>query len=170
MIDTLKKNSRKIHGWIAPVVTPGLLIIALTGVCYRWSRKVFGYEKNEVSWLIELHQTGYLTYPLLYVFFHGIPLIRSFWQKNFVFEMPQTARHLHQKLSSFLFIALGLTALTGVLYRVGKDVFMLEKKYVKWLMVIHQIIYTAFVGIGLISMITSGGVVFVQKQIARYRG
>ncbi|MBC6477579.1 MAG: PepSY domain-containing protein [Hormoscilla sp. GM7CHS1pb] len=74
-------------------------------------------------------------------------------------------RKIHRKLAPIIFIPLLLSALTGIIYRIGKSWFGMSSETADIFMVIHQgeylgdqikPIYVLLLGLGLIGMIVSG--------------
>jgi len=172
-------NKRKIHGLIGPIFASTLILTAITGFSYRWFRNAFHYPKENVDWLLEVHQgKGLLQgFELFYTLFNavgifallftGYGMIRQFfWKGSYQRRIPRTSREFHQKLSSIVLIPLGISAFTGVLYRYLTIVFGYSHDEVGVLMFIHQgdfllftganLVYTFIVGVGLLSMAISG--------------
>ena len=64
-------NSRQLHKALAPWVFLPLILSALSGVAYRISKDFLGYSRDEVHWLMSLHEgewlgdNGELVYVLL---------------------------------------------------------------------------------------------------------
>ena len=53
-------NSRQFHKSLAPWVFLPLFISALTGTFYRISKDLLGYSRDEVHWLMSLHEGEWL--------------------------------------------------------------------------------------------------------------
>ena len=53
-------NSRQFHKALAPWVFLPLFISSLTGVFYRVSKDLFGYSREQVHWLMSLHEGEWL--------------------------------------------------------------------------------------------------------------
>ena len=70
-------NSRQFHKSLAPWVFLPLLISALTGVFYRISKDLLGYSREEVHWLMSLHEGEWLgdSGELIYVILNSLGLI-----------------------------------------------------------------------------------------------
>ena len=70
-------NSRQFHKSLAPWVFLPLFISALTGLFYRISKDVLGYSRDEVHWLMSLHEGEWLgdNGELIYVFLNSLGLI-----------------------------------------------------------------------------------------------
>ena len=70
-------NSRQFHKSLAPWVFLPLLISALTGVSYRISKDLLGYSREEVHWLMSLHEGEWLgdNGELIYVILNSLGLI-----------------------------------------------------------------------------------------------
>ena len=64
-------NSRQIHQALAPWVFLPLFLSAISGLFYRISKDLLGYSRDEVHWLMSLHEgewlgdNGELIYVLL---------------------------------------------------------------------------------------------------------
>ena len=70
-------NSRQFHKILAPWVFLPLLISALTGLFYRVSKDLLGYSREEVHWLMSLHEGEWLgdNGELIYVILNSLGLI-----------------------------------------------------------------------------------------------
>lgn len=82
-------------------------------------------------------------------------------------KLTVTLRKLHAALAPIVFFPLLVTVLTGVTYRLGKSWFGLSRDQVHFLMVIHEgeylgevlePVYVLLNGLGLLWMMTTGGV------------
>ena len=49
-------NSRQFHKALAPWVFLPLLISSITGLLYRVSKDLLGYSRDQVHWLMSLHE------------------------------------------------------------------------------------------------------------------
>ena len=84
-------NSRQFHKALAPWVFLPLFISALTGLFYRVSKDLLGYSREEVHWLMSLHEGEWLgdNGELIYVILNSLGLIwmlitgLQIFQKNF---------------------------------------------------------------------------------------
>ncbi len=54
------KQARQLHLWLAPWVTLPLLITVFSGVSYRLARDWGGFSRDQVHWLMVLHQGEWL--------------------------------------------------------------------------------------------------------------
>ncbi|MEO1429866.1 MAG: PepSY domain-containing protein [Cyanobacteria bacterium J06633_8] len=72
-----KQLLRKLHLTIAPVVILPLLITVSTGVVYRISKDWFGLSRNQVHFLMVIHEGEYLgkTLEPVYVLLNGLGLL-----------------------------------------------------------------------------------------------
>ncbi|MEO0842853.1 MAG: PepSY domain-containing protein [Cyanobacteria bacterium J06643_5] len=72
-----KQQLRKLHLTIAPVVILPLLITVSTGVVYRISKDWFGLSRDQVHFLMVLHEGEYLgkTLESVYVLLNGLGLL-----------------------------------------------------------------------------------------------
>ena len=70
-------NSRQFHKSLAPWVFLPLFISALTGTLYRISKDLLGYSRDEVHWLMSLHEGEWLgdNGELIYVILNSLGLI-----------------------------------------------------------------------------------------------
>ena len=53
-------NSRQFHKALAPWVFLPLLISSITGLLYRISKDLLGYSREQVHWLMSLHEGEWL--------------------------------------------------------------------------------------------------------------
>lgn len=65
---------RNLHRTIAPIVILPLLITILTGVTYRLGKSWFGLTRDQVHWLMVIHEGEYLGQFLepIYVLLNGL--------------------------------------------------------------------------------------------------
>ena len=70
-------NSRQFHKSLAPWVFLPLFISATTGLFYRISKDLLGYSREEVHWLMSLHEGEWLgdNGELIYVILNSLGLI-----------------------------------------------------------------------------------------------
>tara|TARA_B100000945_G_scaffold305004_1_gene291055 strand:- start:9 stop:317 length:309 start_codon:yes stop_codon:yes gene_type:complete len=70
-------NSRQFHKILAPWIFLPLLISAITGLIYRISKDLLGYSRDEVHWLMSLHEGEWLgeNGELIYVILNSLGLI-----------------------------------------------------------------------------------------------
>ena len=70
-------NSRQFHKYLAPWVFLPLFISATTGLIYRISKDLLGYSRDEVHWLMSLHEGEWLgnNGELIYVTLNSLGLI-----------------------------------------------------------------------------------------------
>ena len=70
-------NSRQFHKSLAPWVFLPLFISALTGLFYRISKDLLGYSREDVHWLMSLHEGEWLgnNGELIYVILNSLGLI-----------------------------------------------------------------------------------------------
>ena len=70
-------NSRQFHKSLAPWVFLPLFISALTGTFYRICKDLLGYSRDEVHWLMSLHEGEWLgdNGELIYVILNSLGLI-----------------------------------------------------------------------------------------------
>ncbi len=70
-------NSRQFHKSLAPWVFLPLFLSALTGLFYRISKDLFGYSRDDVHWLMSIHEGEWLgeNGELIYVILNSLGLI-----------------------------------------------------------------------------------------------
>ena len=70
-------NSRQFHKLLAPWVFLPLFISATSGLFYRILKDLFGYSRDEVHWLMSLHEGEWLgdKGELIYVILNSLGLI-----------------------------------------------------------------------------------------------
>ena len=70
-------NSRQFHKALAPWVFLPLLISALTGLFYRISKDLLGFSRDQVHWLMSIHEGEWLGQngELIYVFLNSLGLL-----------------------------------------------------------------------------------------------
>ena len=68
---------RKLHRTIAPIVILPLLVTVTSGVVYRLSKDWFGLSRDQVHFLMTLHEGEYLgkTLEPFYVLLNGLGLL-----------------------------------------------------------------------------------------------
>lgn len=68
---------RKLHRTVAPIVLLPLLVTITTGVTYRLSKDWFGFSRDQVHFLMTLHEGEYLgpTLEPFYVLLNGLGLL-----------------------------------------------------------------------------------------------
>ncbi len=73
----LNQSLRKWHRTIAPIVLLPLLITVFTGVTYRISKDWFGLSRDQVHFLMVMHEGEYLGHKLetVYVLLNGLGLL-----------------------------------------------------------------------------------------------
>ena len=70
-------NSRQFHKALAPWVFLPLFISSITGLLYRVSKDLLGYSREQVHWLMSLHEGEWLgdNGELIYVILNSIGLV-----------------------------------------------------------------------------------------------
>lgn len=73
----LQKLVRKLHSTVAPIVMLPLLVTVTTGVTYRLSKDWFGLTRDQVHFLMVIHEGEYLGPHLepFYVLLNGLGLL-----------------------------------------------------------------------------------------------
>ena len=74
---TNMKNSRQFHKALAPWVFLPLFISSITGLLYRVSKDLLGYSREQVHWLMSLHEGEWLgdNGELIYVILNSLGVI-----------------------------------------------------------------------------------------------
>ena len=70
-------NSRQFHKALAPWVFLPLLISSITGLLYRISKDLLGYSREQVHWLMSLHEGEWLgdNGELIYVILNSLGVL-----------------------------------------------------------------------------------------------
>ena len=70
-------NSRQFHKALAPWVFLPLFISSITGLIYRVSKDLFGYYREQVHWLMSLHEGEWLgdNGELIYVILNSLGVL-----------------------------------------------------------------------------------------------
>lgn len=167
---------RKLHRRIAPILFLPLLASALTGVAYRLGRSWFGIPSSVANFFMVIHQGEYLGQPLvpIYVLLVGLGLIGMIVTGLTMIKRPSnrpqeqtklTIQKLHQILAPIIFLPLLVSAVTGIVYRLGKDWFGLSNEQAAIFLRIHQgtylggfwrVVYVFLIGLGLVVMLITG--------------
>ena len=79
-------NSRQLHKTLAPWVILPLFLSASTGLLYRISKDLLGFSRDQVHWLMSLHEGEWLgeNGELIYVFLNSLGV---FWMLITGFQM-----------------------------------------------------------------------------------
>ena len=70
-------NSRKFHKALAPWIFLPLFLSSITGLLYRVSKDLLGYSRDQVHWLMSLHEGEWLgnNGELIYVFLNSLGVL-----------------------------------------------------------------------------------------------
>ena len=70
-------NSRQIHQALAPWVFLPLFLSAISGLFYRISKDLLGFSRDEVHWLMSLHEGEWLgdNGELIYVLLNSLGVL-----------------------------------------------------------------------------------------------
>ena len=73
----LLSNSRQFHKALAPWVFLPFLISSITGLLYRVSKDLLGYSRDQVHWLMSLHEGEWLgeNGELIYVLLNSLGVL-----------------------------------------------------------------------------------------------
>ncbi|WP_017305442.1 PepSY domain-containing protein [Spirulina subsalsa] len=72
-----KRLFRQLHRTLAPIIILPFLITALTGISYRLGKSWLGLSRDQVHWLMTIHEGEYLG-PILepiYVLLNGLGVL-----------------------------------------------------------------------------------------------
>ncbi len=71
------KNSRQLHKALAPWVFLPLFISSISGLVYRVSKDILGYSREQVHWLMSLHEGEWLgdKGELIYVILNSLGVV-----------------------------------------------------------------------------------------------
>ncbi|HEY9634638.1 MAG TPA: hypothetical protein V6D14_14590 [Coleofasciculaceae cyanobacterium] len=169
---------RKLHRKVAPIVFLPLALTAFTGIAYRLGESWFGMQGEAANIFMVIHQGEYLGSQLkpIYVLLVGLGLLGMIvtgLTMTRLFGSSRSARpgtkldfrKVHRILSPLVFLPLVLSAVSGVIYRLGTSWFGMSSEQAELFMVIHQgeylgdffeSIYVLLVGLGLLAMLVTG--------------
>ena len=70
-------NSRQFHKTLAPWVFLPLFLSSITGLFYRFSKDLLGFSRDQVHWLMSLHEGEWLGKygELIYVFLNSLGVL-----------------------------------------------------------------------------------------------
>ena len=70
-------NSRQFHKVLAPWIFLPLFLSAITGLFYRFSKDLLGFSREEVHWLMSLHEGEWLgdNGELIYVLLNSLGVL-----------------------------------------------------------------------------------------------
>ena len=73
----LFNNSRQFHKALAPWVFLPFLISSITGLLYRVSKDLLGYSREQVHWLMSLHEGEWLggNGEIIYVLLNSLAVL-----------------------------------------------------------------------------------------------
>ena len=87
-------NSRQFHKALAPWVFLPLFLSSITGLIYRVSKDLLGYSREQVHWLMSLHEGEWLgdNGELIYVILNSLGVmdagnrIPNVFKNNFIYQ------------------------------------------------------------------------------------
>ncbi|KKJ01544.1 PepSY domain-containing protein [Prochlorothrix hollandica] len=169
------KNLRKFHRQVAPFLFLPLLLTAVTGVGYRIGRSWFNLPSDAAEFFLVLHEGRFLGQPLvpIYVLWIGLSLLAMLvtgWvmvsQRKPLIALPKKDwRSVHRFVAPIALLPLGVSAITGIAYRLGKAWFNLPPEQTSFLLRLHQgtylgsslrPFYVLLVGSGLVGLLITG--------------
>jgi DMSO/TMAO reductase YedYZ heme-binding membrane subunit len=171
-------NFRKLHRKIAPIIFIPLALTALTGVLYRLGDSWFDIGENIGELFLAIHQGSYLGKELrpMYVLLVGlgtIALIVTGFTMMKLFNKSASNRpvkkvdfrQIHKWVAPIVFLPLAMSAVTGIIFRVGRAWFNMSKDTGEILLELHQgkyfgeygeSIYVILVGVGSLVLLVTG--------------
>ena len=90
-------NSRQFHKALAPWIFLPLFLSAITGLFYRFSKDLLGFSREEVHWLMSLHEGEWLgdNGELIYVLLNSLGVL---WMLITGFQMFAKKFHFLKRL------------------------------------------------------------------------
>lgn len=173
----MNRSLRTLHRKLAPILFVPFLMSAGTGVAFHLGRHWFDLPYDRLGFLLVLHQGAYLGQPLisLYVLLvglgaiamvtTGLTLIRWGGDRPSKRPQPWHSRKFHRFLAPLVFFPLAVAAITGMIYRLGRDWFSLPGEQAAFWLGIHQgaylgsvfsPLYVLLLGVGLSAMVHTG--------------
>lgn len=168
----------KFHRVLALLLLVPLLLAAITGMAYRIGRTWFGISKEAGNSILEFHDGKWLgdAFSSVYVIVSGFGLL-ALVATGFHFircgRTPGRRLTWHRILGALLMLPLAVTAITGIIYKLGKDWFGFSEASLKLVMNIHQgtwlgtearAYYILIIGAGLLSLAATGLRMTVKKR------
>lgn len=164
------KTMRKFHRLLALWLLVPLLLTAATGMAYRIGRTWFGISKEAGSRILEFHDGTWLggAFSIVYVSVAGLGLLALVATGfHFIRRSRATGRRLswHRILGALFMLPLAVTAVTGILYKLGNEWFGFSEASLKLVMNIHQgswlgpearAYYIVIIGTGLLGLSITG--------------
>jgi uncharacterized iron-regulated membrane protein len=165
---------RKLHRKLAPIIVLPLGMSAVTGIFFRVGQSWVGLPPATARTMLSLHQGAYLGNILnaIYVLLVGLGLLGmvvtgiTMLRRRSPSSHPNlNPRFVHRRLTLILFIPLIISALTGILYRLGTDWLGLSYQQIGFLLQIHQgsylgsafqVVYVLLLGMGLLAIAFTG--------------
>lgn len=160
----------KFHRLLGLALLLPLVLSAITGLAYRLGRTWFGISKEAGNRIMELHDGSILggTFSNIYVTVSGLGLL-ALVGTGFYFICRRRAKvpqwKWHRITGIVMMLPLAVTAVTGILYKLGKEWFGLSEATLKLVMSLHQgswlgpqvrVYYILVIGLGLLSLTITG--------------
>jgi uncharacterized iron-regulated membrane protein len=171
-------NFRKLHRKIAPIIFIPLALTALTGVLYQLGDSWFHIDENIGEQFLKIHQGAYLGKPLtpIYVLLVGLGtialIVTGFTMIKFIKKSGSNRpikkvdfRLIHKWVAPIVFLPLTMSAVTGIIFRVGSAWFKMSEESGEILLELHQgeyfgkygaSIYVILVGVGALVLLVTG--------------
>jgi uncharacterized iron-regulated membrane protein len=171
-------NFRKLHRKIAPIIFIPLALTSLTGVLYWLGDSLFHIDPNIGEQFLTIHQGAYLGKPLtpIYVLLVGLGtialIVTGFTMMKFMNKSGSNRpvkkvdfRQIHKWVAPIVFLPLTMSAVTGIIYRVGRTWFKMSPDAGEILLQLHkgeyfgkygESIYVILVGVGALVLLVTG--------------
>lgn len=165
---------RKLHRKLAPIIVLPLGMSAVTGIFFRVGQSWVGLPPAAARAVLSAHQGAYLGDILnaIYVLLVGLGLLGmivtglTMLRRRSPASRPNlNPRLVHRRLTPIFFVSLFISALTGILYRLGTDWLGLSYQQIGLLLQIHQgsylgsvfqVVYVLLLGVGLLTIAITG--------------
>jgi hypothetical protein len=140
---------RKLHRKVAPIILIPLLLTAFTGMGYRIGRNWFGFSDQIAESFLFVHEGRFLGSSLvpIYVFWVGLGLLgmivtgffmMSNQRKTTPMRQKKDWRWFHRMIAPIAMLPLFVSAITGIIFRLGQAWFGLPNEQAAILLQIHQ--------------------------------
>lgn len=160
----------KFHRLLGLALLLPLILSAITGLAYRLGRTWFGISKEAGNRILSFHDGSLLggAFSSIYVSVTGLGLLMLVGT-GFYFILSRRAKvpqwKWHRVTGMIMILPLTVTAVTGILYRLGTEWFGFSEATLKLVMNLHQgtwlgpqarVYYILVIGLGLLSLAITG--------------